>query len=92
MLNCNFCKTYCDCWSCKGQAEEQREWTHFLSGRDVGQRQAAVITSIPRMHRLENISQLQKIKTDNRGGQDGELQHREDQNKTSEKSLKTRRT
>lgn len=66
--------TYSGSWSSKRQAEKQRQWADFLSGQDIGQRQTAIITTVPRMHRLENISQLQEIKTDNRRGQDRELQ------------------
>lgn len=69
---CTF--TYSGGGSGESQAEEQRQWADFLSGQDVGQRQTAVIATVPRMHRLENIRQLQEIKTDNRGGQDWELQ------------------
>lgn len=66
--------TYSGSGSSECQAEEQRQWADFLSGQDVGQRQTAVITAVPRMHRLENISQLQEVKTDNGRGQDRELQ------------------
>ena len=73
--------TYSGGGSSKGQAEEQGQWADFLSGQDVGQRQTAVTTAVPRMHRLENIRQLQEIKTDNRGGQDRELQERNNSKK-----------
>lgn len=68
--------TYSDSRCSEGQAEEQRQWTDFLSWEDVWQRQTAIITTVPRMHRLENIRQLQEVKTDNRGGQNRELQNR----------------
>lgn len=42
------------------------------------------------MHRLENVSQLQEIKTDNRGGQDRELQRR-DNNNTNIKNYKRKK-
>ena len=57
----------------EGQAEEQQQRTELLPGLDVGQGQTAVTTAVPRMHRLENIRQLQEIKTDNGGSQDREL-------------------
>ena len=60
----------------KGQAEEQRQRADFLSGQDVGQRQAAVAAAVARMNRLEDVGQLQEVEADHGGGQDGELRRR----------------
>lgn len=68
--------THGGCGSSKGQTEEQRQRAHLQSGQNVGQRQAAVVAAVPRMHRLENVRQLQEVQTDNGGGQDRELQRR----------------
>lgn len=50
-------------WNNKRQAEEHEERYDLLGRIDVGHVQTTVIAAVARVHRLENVCQLQKVQT-----------------------------